>query len=66
MPDGFLVKIVAMGTKTRSYIGMKKITAMLIKDLSEAGGMSKPDPIDLSMVVPCLVKKVEDCASTKP
>lgn len=64
MPDGFLVKIVATGTKTRSYIGRKRTAVIVIKDLSEAGGTSKPDPIDLSIVVPCLIKKVDACAST--
>lgn len=38
--------------------------ARLIKDWSEAGGISMPGEIDLSMVTPCLVKKVEDCANT--
>ena len=63
MPDGFLVKSLALGTKMRSYIGTKRTMERLIKARSDAAGMSKPDHTDLSMVIPCLVKKVDDCAN---
>ena len=66
MPDGFLVKDLAIGTNMRSYIGMKMRTVRALKNWSEAAGMWKPEPIDLSSVVPCLVNKVGGCASTIP
>lgn len=66
MPDGFPVKALAMRTKIQSYMGMKRIIVMGMKDRSEAAGMRKPDPMDLSIVIPCLVKKVDDCAVTIP
>lgn len=43
-------------------MGMKRTTVMVIKDIREADGTSKLDPIDLSLVIPCLVKKVDDYA----
>ena len=58
IPEGFLVKALAIGTKMRSYIGMTRIMDRLTKDCSEAAGISKPGKIVLSMVAPCLVKKV--------
>ena len=64
MPDGFLVKVLAIGTKMRSYMGTMRTMERLIKAWSEEAGMSIPHPIDLSMVIPCLVKKVDDCANT--
>ena len=59
MPEDFLVKALAIGTKMRSYMGMTRIMDRPTKDCSEAAGISKPEKIVLSMVVPCLVKKVE-------
>lgn len=38
MPDGFPVKALAMGTKMRSYMGMKRMIVMGMKDRSEAAG----------------------------
>lgn len=37
---------------------------MPIKDWSEAADILTLDPIDLSILLPCLVNKVEDCANT--
>ena len=62
MPEGFLLK--AMGTKMRSYMGIKIIMARLIKDWRAAAGTSKPGTIVLSMVAPCLVKKVKGWTNT--
>ena len=45
-------------------MGMKRTTDRLIKDCNEAGGTEKLGPNDLSMVRPCLMKKVEDCEKT--
>lgn len=36
----------------------------LIIDCSEAGGILNVEPIDLSNVKPCFVKKVDDCENT--
>lgn len=62
MLDGFLVTVLTMGMKMRLYMGMKRTTMMVIKDIREANGTSKLDPIDLFLVIPCLVKKVDDYA----
>ena len=59
MPDGFLEKALAIGTKMQSYMGMTRIMDRPTKDRSEAVGISKPGKIVLSMLAPCLVKKVE-------
>ena len=64
MPEGLVVKALAIGTKIRSYIGMKRKMAKPIKDCREAAGILKPIKSVLSRVAPCLVKKVEDCAYT--
>lgn len=43
-------------------MGMKKMIEKVINNRREAGGISKPGQIDLSIVAPCSVKKVEHCA----
>lgn len=58
------MKALARGTKRRSYMGMMSTMARPIRDCSEAAGISKPGKIVLSIVAPCLVKKVVHCAYT--
>lgn len=60
----FPVKGLTRETKMPSYIEMTRTMERLMNDCSEAGGVSIPPPIDLSMVIPCLVKKVDDYANT--
>ena len=60
------MKVLAKGTKIKSYMGMKSTMAKPMKHCSEAAGMLKPGQIVLSIVAPCLVKKVVVCANTMP
>lgn len=64
MPEGFLVIDLASGIKIQSYIGMRKTVEMPRKHCKEAAGILKFEPIDLSIVTPCLVNKVDVCEDT--
>jgi hypothetical protein len=66
IPRSFPVKFLAIGTKMRSYTGNSRIIDRLIKPCKLAAGISKCFPIFLSIVAPCFVKNVEDCATTTP
>lgn len=59
LPEGLLVKDLAIGTKTRTYMGMTMTMEMPVKTWRDAAGILSLDVTVLSKVAPSLVKNVE-------
>lgn len=51
------------GTKNRSYRTIVRSMKIVMKAVRQAGGILKCEPTLLTRVVPCLRKRVCDCAN---
>lgn len=61
IPFSFFVIFLAIGIKTLSYNGMRRIIERVIVLCNVAGGILKFGPMFLFIAIPCFVKNVAGC-----